>query len=364
MNTKLFEPVNIGALRLRNRIVMAPMTRSRSGADGVPGDLVAPYYAQRASAGLIISEGVSPAAIGRGYPMTPGIYTDAQVEKWRTVTDAVHREGGLIALQLMHTGRISSPGALPDDATPVAPSAIKAEGQAFSLTGKHGYRVPHAMMTAEVQQTIKEYGDAARRARDAGFDAVELHSASGYLAEQFLASKTNHRTDRYGGSRENRARFVIETLEAMIDAVGADRVGIKLAPEFAFNDMADATPRETYPRLVEAIAPLGIAYLHVALLSPLVAAEGNPAFDYHAVLRPLFPGAYLRGGGLTKATAEAVIETGQADAAVFGALFIANPDLPQRLKLDAPFNTPDQKTIYGGGAEGYVDYPELASVGV
>ncbi len=352
MSSKLFTPVSIGALRLRNRIVMAPMTRSRSGmADGVPGYLVPLYYAQRATAGLIISEGVSPSAIGRGYLMTPGIYSDAQVEQWRRVTDAVHREGGLISLQLMHTGRISNPGALPDDAPPVAPSAIKAEGQAFSLTGQHGYRVPHALTTAEVEQTIADYGTAARRALEAGFDAVELHAASGYLPEQFLASKTNHRDDRYGGSLENRARFVIETLEALIDAVGAGRIGIKIAPEFNFNDIADATPQETYRHLVQAIAPMGLAYLHVALV--------NVDFDYHAMFRTLFPGSYLYGAGLNKGKANSLLESGSADAAVFGTLFVANPDLPRRFEQDAELSSPDPKTLYGGAAEGYVDYPML-----
>lgn len=352
MSSKLFTPVSIGALRLRNRIVMAPMTRSRSGmADGVPSDLAPLYYAQRASAGLIISEGVSPSAIGRGYLMTPGIYSDAQVESWLRVTDAVHREGGLISLQLMHTGRISNPGALPDDAPPVAPSAIKAEGQAFSLTGQHGYRTPHALTTAEVEQTIADYGRAARRALEAGFDAVELHAASGYLPEQFLASKTNHRDDRYGGSIKNRTRFVIETLEALIDAVGADRVGIKLSPEFGFNDLTDATPQETYRRLVEAIAPMGLAYLHVALV--------NVDFDYHGLFRPLFPGSYLYGSGLTKEKADSLLVSGSADAAVFGALFVANPDLPRRFERNAALNSPDTQTLYGGAAEGYIDYPTL-----
>jgi N-ethylmaleimide reductase len=317
----------------------------------VPGDLVPLYYSQRATAGLIISEGVSPSAIGRGYLMTPGIYSDAQVEQWRRVTDAVHREGGLIALQLMHTGRISNPGALPDDAPPVAPSAIKADGQAFAMTGQHGYRVPHPLTTAEVEQTIADYGAAARRAIEAGFDAIELHAASGYLPEQFLASRTNHRTDRYGGSLENRARFVIETLETLVDVMGADRVGIKIAPEFDFNDIADATPRETYPHLVKAIAPMGLAFLHVAVV--------NASFAYHAALRPLFPGRYLYGAGLTKDKANDLLESGSADAAVFGTLFVANPDLPRRFAQGAALNSPDPKTLYGGAAEGYIDYPML-----
>jgi N-ethylmaleimide reductase len=352
MSSELFSPVTLGALRLRNRIVMAPMTRSRSGmTDGVPSELVARYYAQRATAGLIISEGVSPSAIGRGYLMTPGIHSDAQVERWRGVTEAVHREGGLIAIQLMHTGRISNPGALPDDAAPVAPSAIQAAGKSFSVSGEHGYRLPHSLTIAEVEQTIADYATAARRAVEADFDAVELHSASGYLPMQFLSSSTNHREDRYGGSVENRARFVIETLEALIEAVGADRVGIKLSPEFDFNDVYDAAPQETYQHLVKAIAPMGLAYLHVALLGVEV--------DYHAMLRPLFPGAYLRGGGLDKEKADSLLKAGTADAVAFGTLFVANPDLPQRFKQGAALALPDLKTLYGGAAEGYSDYPPL-----
>ncbi|HEX7887708.1 MAG TPA: alkene reductase [Phenylobacterium sp.] len=351
MSSKLFTPVSIGALRLRNRIVMAPMTRSRAGADGAPSDLVPLYYAQRASAGLIITEGVSPSAIGRGYLMTPGIWSDEQAEGWRRVTDAVHREGSLISLQLMHTGRISNVGALPDDADPVAPSPVKAEGLGFSLNGPQPFRMPRALTTAEVQETIADYGRAARRAREAGFDAVELHCSTGYLPEQFLASKTNHRDDRYGGSIENRARFVIETLEALIEVMGADRVGIKLSPEFGFNDLTDATPQETYRHLVQTIAPMGLAYLNVAL--------GNVDFDYHGLFRPLFPGSYLYGSGLTKGKADNLLESGAADAAVFGALFVANPDLPRRFEQDAALNSPDPKTLYGGAAQGYIDYPAL-----
>jgi len=362
MSSKLFTPVMLGALHLRNRIVMAPMTRSRSGLeDGVPSEIVPLYYAQRATAGLIISEGVSPSPIGRGYLMTPGIYSDAQVERWREVTDAVHREGGLIAIQLMHTGRISNPGALPEDAAPVAPSAIRAAGKAFSLTGEHGYRVPHALTTAEVEQTIADYATAARRAIDAGFDAVEVHGGSGYLPMQFLSSKTNHRDDRYGGSIGNRARFVVELLQAMADAVGADRLAIKLSPEFDFNDVSDATPHETYQHLVEAIAPMGLAYLHVAVtttVSPTPSSQ-SVQFDYHTMLRRLFPGPYLRGGGLNKETAGSVLEAGDADAVAFGVHFVANPDLPRRLRQDAPLASPDPKTLYGGAAEGYIDYPAL-----
>ncbi|HEX7887591.1 MAG TPA: alkene reductase [Phenylobacterium sp.] len=352
MGSKLFTPVSMGALQLRNRIVMAPMTRSRAGLeDGVPREFVPLYYAQRATAGLIISEGVSPSPIGRGYLMTPGIYSDAQVARWREVTDAVHREGGLMAIQLMHTGRISNPGALPDDADPVAPSAIKAEGWSFSVSGEHGYRVPRALTTVEVEQTIADYATAARRAIEAGFDSVELHAATGYLPMQFLSSKTNHRDDRYGGSIENRARFVVETLQAIADVVGADRVGVKLSPEFTFNDVSDDTPQETYRNLVETIAPMGLGYLHVA--QPAV------EFDYHAMLRPLFPGAYLYGAGLNKEKAEGLLQSGAADAAAFGALFVANPDLPQRFKQDAVLASPDPKTLYGGAAEGYIDYPAL-----
>ena len=348
----LFSPVQAGRYTLANRLVMAPMTRSRADpATGVPSDLVQVYYAQRAGAGLIISEGIYPSAMGKGYFGTPGIHSDAQVAGWKNVTEAVHAKGGRIFAQIMHTGRISDPSFLPGGATPVAPSAVKPNGQSFTAEGMKSHVTPRALETKEIPGIIAEYAEAARRAIEAGFDGVELHAASGYLPMQFLSSGTNLRTDQYGGSAANRARFAIEALDAMAKAVGADRVGIKISPEMQFNDISDANPQETYTTLARAIGGMGLAYLHVGLF-------GTPV-DYHGLLKPLFKGAYFAGGGLDQAKAEALIASGKADAAVFGGLFLANPDLPERFRRGVPLNTPDQATFYTGGAKGYIDYPAL-----
>ncbi|MEK1942451.1 MAG: alkene reductase [Pseudomonas sp.] len=349
--TSLFSTVQIGRYTLANRMVMAPMTRSRADDAGVPSDLVATYYAQRSSAGLIITEGVFPSALGKGYVRTPGIETDEQIAAWKQVTEAVHAKGGRIFMQLMHCGRVSHPSLLPEGAQPQAPSAIKAAGQTWTATGLHDFVTPHAMSVAEIAAVIEDYRGAARRAIEAGFDGVELHTASGYLPEQFLSTGSNQRDDQYGGSVENRARFVLDVLAAMVQEVGGDRVGIKISPEMNFNDISDANPQETYTYLVGQLSGLNLAYLHVALFGAKV--------DYHAVLRPLFNGAYLVGGGLNKEAAQALLSEGRADAAVFGSTFLANPDLPERFKLDAGLNTPNKDTFYSPGAEGYIDYPTV-----
>lgn len=349
---QLSTAVKIGPYDLRNRIIMAPMTRSRANdADGVQSELAVTYYRQRAGAGLIITEGTFPSAMGKGYVATPGIYSDAQVAAWKRVTDAVHAEGGRIFLQLMHTGRISHPSMLPQGALPVAPSAIKAAGQAFTMSGMADFVTPRALETAEVAGVVDEYRLATRRALEAGFDGVELHAASGYLPEQFLASGTNQRTDQYGGSIPNRARFVLEVLQAMIAEAGADRVGIKISPEMGFNDIVDENPVETYIYLVGQLAPLKLAYLHVALF--------KASFDYHGALRPLFGGTYLLGGGQSRESGEQRIAAGQADAVVYGSTFLANPDLPRRFELNAPLNTPNPALFYVPGPAGYIDYPAL-----
>lgn len=351
----LFNTVQVGHYTLANRLIMAPMTRSRAdAATGVPSDLVPVYYTQRAGAGLIISEGIYPSAMGKGYWGTPGLHTDAQVAGWKKVTAAVHAKGGRIFAQIMHAGRISDPSFLPGNATPVAPSAVKSNGQSFTAEGMKPHVTPRALETAEIAGIIAEYGNAAARAIDAGFDGVELHAASGYLPMQFLSSGTNLRTDQYGGSAANRTRFVIEALAAMSKAVGPERVGIKISPEMGFNDISDANPQETYCTLVGAIGNMGLAYLHVGLFGTQV--------DYHAMLKPLFKGAYLAGGGLDQAKAEALLAAGRADAAVFGGLFLANPDLPERFRRGAALNAPDQATFYTGGAKGYIDYPALETM--
>lgn len=349
--SQLFTPVRIGRHTLANRMIMAPMTRSRANDAGVPSDLGATYYAQRAGAGLIISEGVYPSAMGKGYVRTPGIHDEAQVAGWKAVTQAVHAEGGRIFMQLMHSGRISHPSLLPNGTLPIAPSAIKPAGQTWTESGLQDFVIPRALSTAEIAGVVADFRLATRRALDAGFDGVELHAASGYLPEQFLSSGSNQRQDEYGGSVANRARFVLEVLAAMVTEAGGDRVGIKISPEMGFNDIHDATPQETYTYLVEQLRDLKLAYLHVALFGASV--------DYHALLRPRFDGAYLIGGGLFQASAEALLASGRADAAVFGSAFLANPDLPQRFRQDAALNVPDKATFYSPGPQGYTDYPAL-----
>jgi N-ethylmaleimide reductase len=351
MTNPLFSTIRIGRHALRNRLVMAPMTRSRADDAGMPGDLAAAYYAQRAGAGLIISEGVYPAAMGKGYVRTPGIETDGQVAAWKRVTEAVHARGGRIFMQLMLCGRISHPSLLPGGALPVAPSAIKPAGQAWTAEGLKDFVTPRALSVSEIADVVASYGRATRRALEAGFDGVELHGATGYLPEQFLSSGSNRREDQYGGSVENRTRFVLEVLDAMTAEAGGDRVGIKLSPEMGFNDISDAAPQETYTYLVDRLRGFNLAYLHVALFGGKV--------DYHALLRPRFDGVYLIGGGLDQTSAQAALDSERADAVVFGSAFLANPDLPARFLQGAPLNAPDKSTFYTPGARGYTDYPAL-----
>jgi N-ethylmaleimide reductase len=330
---------------------MAPMTRSRAHEDGVQGELAVTYYSQRASAGLIITECAYVSPMGKGYVGTPGIGTDAHVAAWKKVTEAVHAKGGRIFMQLWHTGRISHPSLLPGGALPVAPSAIKPAGQSWTSGGLQDFVTPRALAVDEIARIVADFRTATRRALEAGFDGVELHAASGYLPEQFLSSGTNLRQDLYGGSVENRARFVLEVLAAMVAEAGGDRVGIKISPEMNFNDIVDANPQETYTYLVEQLRDLNLAYLHVALFGSKV--------DYHALLRPRFNGTYLMGGGLDQKSAEAALLDGRADATVFGGAFLANPDLPERFRQGAALNEPDKATFYTPGERGYTDYPAL-----
>lgn len=348
----LFTPVRVGRYTLSNRMVMAPMTRSRAGDDGVPSELAIAYYSQRASAGLIITECAYVSPMGKGYVRTPGIGTDAQVAAWKKITEAVHAQGGRIFMQLWHTGRISHPALLPEGAVPVAPSAIKPAGQSWTPSGLQDFVTPRALSVDEIAGIVADFRIATRRALEAGCDGVELHAASGYLPEQFLSSGTNQRQDQYGGFVANRARFVLEVLAAMVAEAGGDRVGVKISPEMHFNDIVDANPQETYTYLVEQLRGLNLAYLHVALFGAKV--------DYHARLRPRFNGAYLIGGGLDQKSAEAALADGRADATVFGSAFLANPDLPERFRQGAPLNTPDPDTFYSPGAQGYTDYPFLS----
>jgi N-ethylmaleimide reductase len=350
----LFEPIRIGNIELNNRIIMAPMTRGRADDAGGQPAYVAEYYGQRASAGLIITEATNISPMAKGYIRTPGIYTGGQVESWRRAPDAVHSRGGKIFLQIFHTGRVALPDFLPGGAQPVAPSAVKARGQNYTDKGMKDFVTPRELTTGEVKQTVLDFAAAARRAIDAGFDGVELHSANGYLAHQFLGTNTNLRTDQYGGSQENRARFLLEVLDAMSEAIGAEKVGVKLSPSVPFNDMEDADAEEFYPFVIRKLNERNLAYLHIGF-------EETPTtkINWHKKLRPLYRGVYLANGGFTRETGEKLLAGGDADAIVYGKLFLANPDLPERFKRDAPLNAPDQSTFYTPGERGYIDYPTL-----
>ena len=344
----LFSPLTLGDLALRNRIVMAPMTRSRADAKGVPSPLAVEYYASRADAGLLITEGTAPSAMGLGYARTPGIYNDAQVAAWRAVTDAVHAKGAKIFMQLMHVGRIAHSANRTIADAPVAPSAIRAAGQMWTDTqGMQPNDMPRALEAAEIPSVIAEFAAATSNALKAGFDGVELHAASGYLPNQFLSSSANQRTDVYGQSR---IRFVVETLEAMVAAAGSSgKIGMKVSPGMKFNDIDDADPLPVYVELAKAISPMKLAYLHV-----MRAGIGS-----EVALRSAFTGPFLVGGGYLKAEANAVLAAGGADAIVFGVPYLANADLVKRFETDAELNRPDQATFYTPGAKGYTDYPTL-----
>lgn len=347
----LFTPISLGDVTLPNRIVMAPMTRSRADYQGVPSPLTAEYYASRADGGLLITEGTAPSAAGLGYVRTPGIFTEAQIAAWRDVTEAVHARGGRIFLQIMHVGRIahSANRTIPD--APVAPSAIRAAGQMWTDSqGMQANDMPRALELAEIPGVIEEFATATRNAIAAGFDGVELHAASGYLPNQFLSPSANQRDDAYGGSIENRIRFVVETLDAMIAAAGSPgKVGIKVSPGMKFNGIDDNDPIPTFLALAKAIGDKRLAYLHVMRTG--IGAE--------SALREAYPGTLFIGGGFLKAEANQTLADGRADAIVFGGSYLANPDLVKRFRADAELNRPDPSTFYTPGAKGYTDYPVL-----
>lgn len=349
--SRLFSPTTLGDIALANRVVMAPMTRNRSPGH-VPNALNAEYYAQRAGAGLIITEGTAPEPMGLGYIDIPGLFNDLQVEGWRKVAEAVHAKGGRIAAQLMHVGRISHPDLLGGE-TPLAPSAIAAPGDMFTHAGPKPMPVPRAMTEAEITRAIASYGSAARNAVAAGLDGVEVHAANGYLPSQFLAPNTNQRTDAWGGSIEKRARFALAAVDAAVAAIGAGRVGIRVSPGGTFNDIHDDDVEGTYTHLFQQLAPKGLAFLHI-MGTP-------PGLDIAALARKYFAGSVILAGGYDRARAEAALEAGNAQAIAFGVPFLANPDLPARLALNAALNTPDTATFYGGDAGGYTDYPALAA---
>lgn len=354
----LFTPLEIGAITAPNRVFMAPLTRNRAQPDGVPGDLAKTYYAQRASSGLIISEATQISEMGKGYINTPGIHTDAQIGKWREIVDAVHEAGGRIALQLWHVGRISHSSLLPGGAEPLAPSAVRANAQTFTENGFEDTSEPRAMTKPDIDQTVADYVAAAQNAREAGFDLVEVHGANGYLIDQFLRDGSNHREDEYGGTVENRVRFLKEVVEAVAGAIGPDRVGVRLAPTGAFNDMHDSDPETLFLHAVETLNPMGLAYLHVVEQFP----GDDTSEDERAILkkvRAAWNGVFVSNGDYTAETGDARVKDGGEDAVAYGRVYIANPDLVERFAKDATLNEPDQSTFYGGGAEGYTDYPFL-----
>ena len=356
MAIDLFSPAHLGAISLKNRMVMAPLTRSRAPKEsGVPQAMNATYYGQRATAGLIVTEATPISAMGHGYPFLPGIYTDEQVAGWKKVTEAVHAKGGKIVLQLWHVGRISHPSLLPNNVLPVAPSAIQPAGQLYTYEGMVDFVEPRALETSELPGVVADYVHATKCALAAGFDGVEIHAANGYLLDQFLRDGTNKRTDNYGGSFENRTRFLLEVTKAVVEVAGADKVGIRLSPVNPFNDMYDSNPQALFNYVVSELNQFNLAYLHVIEGD----VGGNTApFDFVA-LRKLFNGSYMANLGYDKVRGNAAIASGHADVIAYGVPFIANPDLVERYKVDASLNEADPSTFYGGSEQGYIDYPAL-----
>lgn len=358
---KLFEPYQLGSITLSNRTVMAPMTRSRA-IGYIPNDLMAEYYAQRADAGLIITEGVSPSPNGLGYARIPGIYLQEQVEGWKKVADAVHAAGGKIFMQLMHTGRVSHQLNMPEGSEIVAPSAVKLEGEMYTdQEGMQPYPTPKAMTEADVLQAIQEYVTAAKNAIEAGFDGVELHGANGYLVNQFISPVTNQRTDSWGGSVENRNKFAIEVARLVVEAIGAEKTGIRLSPYGVFNGVhAFEGIDEAYTQLAAELGKLNLAYIHLVDHSSMGAPE-VPA-SVKSGIQEAFGGAIITSGGYDKASAETALENGVGELVAFGRPFLANPDLVDRMKYDLELNQPDFDTFYTPGAKGYTDYPVAQSV--
>jgi len=355
---QLFDPIRLGALELPNRIVMAPLTRNRAGAGNAPTALHATYYTQRASAGLLITEASPICAEAHGYPRTPGIYTPEQIAGWKKVTDSVHAQGGRIFLQLWHVGRISHPEYQPGGAAPVAPSAIRPQGQAYTSKGLEDFVTPRALELAELPGIVAAYQQAAENADAAGFDGVEIHAANGYLLDQFLRDGSNQRQDAYGGTVENRSRLLLEVTQAVVDALGAGRVGVRISPLNSFNDITDSQPQATFEHVAKALSPFGLAYLHV--LEGDMTGRPAPAVDYGR-LKTLFGGPYLANNGYDRTKALEAVAAGQVDLVAFGRAFIANPDLVQRLRQNAPLNEPDVATFYVGEEKGYTDYPTLGA---
>src|ERR1700758_2416782 len=356
----LFSPAKLGPHQLSHRVVMAPLTRMRSDPGDIPSKLMVEYYSQRASkGGLIISEATPVSIRGYGYAGAPGIYSDNQIAGWRRVTDAVHARGGRIFLQLWHVGRQSHTDLQPNGEAPIAPSAIAAEGYAYTRQGEVPFSMPRALALEEIPGIIEEFRTGAERALRAGFDGVEIHGANGYLPDQFLQDGTNKRTDEYGGSIENRARFLLEVTQAAISVWGADRVGVRIAPSGTYGSMSDSDPAATFGYVTTQLDRLGIAYLHV--VEPRIKGTEEVSHGRSPIaaqhLRPKFSRTLISAGGFTPASAEALVTVGDADLVAFGRHFISNPDLPERLRQGLPLTRYDRSTFYGGDARGYTDYP-------
>lgn len=353
----LFQPYQLGGLTLPNRLVMAPLTRNRAMEGDVARDITATYYAQRASAGLLISEGSQISHQGQGYLRTPGIYSPAQVEGWRKVTDAVHKAGGRIFIQLWHVGRVSHTSLQPNGGAPVGPSAIRANTKTYLQEGFADVSEPRALDLSEIPGILRDYENAARNAKEAGFDGVEIHAANGYLLDQFMKDGANKRSDAYGGSIENRARLTLEATQAVLKVWDKGRVGIRLSPA-PVNDTSDSNPQPLFSHVVEKLDGLGIGYIHMI--------EGATQGDRNAVnvdyegLRRSFRGTYIANNGYTRDMAAEAVSSGKADLVAFGRSFISNPDLVERFRLNAPLNEPDRATFYGGDTRGYTDYPSLS----
>ena len=355
MTTTLFTPATLGKLQLKNRIVMAPLTRCRA-TGNVPNELMEKYYRQRASAGLLITEGTSPSANGLGYARQPGLFSDAQVQGWKRVTGGVHQAGGKIFIQLMHTGRVSHPANMQAGTKIVAPSALAAPGEMWTDTeGMQPYPVPREMTEADIAQAIAEYAAACKRAIEAGFDGVELHGANGYLIDQFLNTATNQRTDRWGGSVENRIRFAVEVAKASAAAIGAEHIGMRISPYGVFNGAApDAEMDAMYERLMVELNSIGLVYIHIVDHSAMGAPEVSPTLK--ARIRATFKGAYILSGGYDRARADADLDANRGDLVAFGRPFISNPDLVEKLRTGSTLTDPDFDTFYTPGEKGYTDY--------
>ncbi len=359
-SSPLFQPTKVGAIELANRVAMAPLTRSRALAGDIPRPSAATYYAQRASAGLLITEATQVSDTAKGYAWTPGVYTEPQVAAWRAVTEAVHAKGGKIVVQLWHVGRISHPSLQPGNAQPVAPSAVTPKGQAFTETGFQPHPQPRALEVEEIRQIVADFAHAATMARKAGFDGVEIHGANGYLIDQFLRDGSNKRTDLYGGSIENRTRFLFEVVEAVTQAIGADRTGLRLSPVTPANDASDSNPFPLFSHAIEGLNRHNLAYLHMVEGATGGPRDIVPDFDFQA-LRRAFHGPYIANNGYDFAMADAALREGRADLIAFGRPYIANPDLVERLKSGAPLAELNRETLYGGDEHGYTDYPALAA---